>query len=122
MTIEDKVNFILLLVLILTIIFTLNALVNMKVHLFKSVIDRKINRLDKLDTLGKYNILLENVEHYIELYPDEINFHWRKARALYKTEQFELAREHFLFIADSEPTLKSDADQYIERINAKLGA
>ncbi|RYV01226.1 hypothetical protein SOPP22_12520 [Shewanella sp. OPT22] len=120
MNIEEKIDLVLVLVSILTFIFTINALINIKANLFTGMIHSAIERLDKLDSLGQYDLMLEKVEHYINRYPNELSFKWRKARALYKVEKFELAKEAFLSIADSEPSCKEDAEQYIENINSKL--
>lgn len=77
----------------------------------------KIKKINKLETLGKHQKIIDIIDEYINRFPGETTFKWYKGRALFKLKRYEASKSVFSGIVSDEPLWKEDAQKYLESIN-----
>jgi hypothetical protein len=119
MSVEDKIDILLYVFGAFFFLFAFLVAINIKRALLPKVLDRLTQRINDWDSKGENDLILQNVDNYIERFPGECSFQWSKARALFKSGEYEDSRTLFLKLAESEPLWKEDAEKYISSIDDK---
>ncbi|NQZ87797.1 MAG: tetratricopeptide repeat protein [Saccharospirillaceae bacterium] len=119
MSIDDKINILFYLFGFFLAFYIFTIGINLKRTLFPKLLDSYTNKLTDWDNTGEHETILDNVDRYIDMFPGDTSLSWAKARALFKLNRLDEAKEIFTVISISEPLWKEDAEKYIVSISEK---
>ncbi len=122
MNLEQKIDLLLLLFATNIVLFGAGLSIRVMRDLGSFRRANRNKKLRDLEAKGEYEKIVDLASIYLETWPNEYNFKWFRASALFSSEKYDEALKYFEELKENEPMLAEDAEKYIRAINEKSTA